>query len=65
MGIKTQDDIISISKIIKIIDKVKTDYCNDCLYSWCNKRAQVTFCTQKNKGFFECKSCMIKLLAKN
>ena len=37
------------------------DYCSDCLYQWCSKRSQVTYCTMKSKGLFECKSCLLKL----
>ncbi len=49
---------------ISVDDNAETnDYCNDCLYSWCSKRDQVSYCTMKSKGLFECRSCMIKLMS--
>ena len=48
---------------ISVDDNVETnDYCYDCLYSWCSKRDQVSYCSMKSKGLFECRSCMIKLM---
>jgi hypothetical protein len=39
----------------------ETNFCEDCIYSWCATRNKVSFCSLKVKGFFECKSCMLKL----
>ena len=38
------------------------DYCGDCLYNWCTKRGNVSYCTMKSKGLFECRSCMLKIM---
>jgi hypothetical protein len=46
----------------EIMDLDTIDYCSDCIYHWCSKRSKVLFCTLKSKGFFECKSCMLKLV---
>ena len=39
-----------------------SDFCSDCLYNWCTKRGNVTYCTMKSKGLFECRSCMLKIM---
>lgn len=43
-------------------DETIESYCSDCLYDWCASKDKVTFCTQKSKGLFECKSCLSKLM---
>jgi hypothetical protein len=50
--------------VVEMVDIQSIDYCSDCIYDWCSKRSKVQFCTMKTKGFFECKSCMQKLIQK-
>ncbi|NHJ46679.1 MAG: hypothetical protein FK733_02715 [Asgard group archaeon] len=59
--IKTKSSPITKSSI-EIVDIESVNYCSDCIYDWCSKRSKVQFCTMKSKGFFECKSCMLKLI---
>lgn len=41
---------------------ISNEYCNDCVYTWCSKRSEVTFCTMKTKGLFECRSCILMMM---
>ena len=42
--------------------KEENDYCDECIFTWCSMKNEVTYCTQKVKGFFECESCMSKMI---
>ena len=54
---------VSKQKSLQIQELLTEDnYCSDCIYHWCAKRSQVTYCTMKSKGFFECRSCILKMM---
>lgn len=62
MTAKAQQKNLTKDKLPSKLPKKKKNYCDDCLYYWCEKRSIVTFCTMKSKGLFECKSCMAKII---
>jgi len=62
MASKAKLDLNILRESIVPDDLVITDFCHDCLFSWCALRNNVTYCSMKSKGFFECKSCIAKLV---
>jgi len=46
-----------------VVTPNNNEYCNDCVYTWCTNRSEVTFCTMKTKGLFECRSCILKMMS--
>ena len=59
------DDLSQRTNHLKKIEKnviENSNFCDDCLYNWCTKRGNVSYCTMKSKGLFECRSCMLKIM---